>query len=144
MAVYVTEYDWMWLPTGLNLSPAECRVYAYIYGLTKSKHAKLKGYNGSVRQLAKDLGLDDSGVSRILRKLQDRGLVSKNKDVYKSADIFRSGADLISSSADSVRESADSVSSPLTTPLYINNKREREYKTAGHRNVISSFFCIIS
>ena len=135
MATFVKEYDWMWLPSGLNLSPAECRVYAYIYGLTESKHSKTKGYNGSVRQLAKVLGLDDSGVSRILRKLQDKQIVLTNEGVFTSADIFRnsadsvrSGADLISSDADSVRESADSVPSPLTTPLYkeIKERENRE------------------
>ena len=135
----------MWLPSGLNLSPAECRVYAYIYGLTESKHSKSKGYNGSVRQLAKALGLDDSGVSRILRKLQDKQLVLTNEGAFMSADIFRSsadsvrsGADLISSGADSVRESADSVPSPLTTPLYkeINKEMERDNNIA--RNTIAT------
>ena len=138
MATFVKEYDWMWLPSGLNLSPAECRVYAYIYGLTESKHSKTKGYNGSVRQLAKTLGLDDSGVSRILRKLQEKQFVLTNEGTYVSADIFRSSvdsvrssADLISSGADSVRESADSVSSPLTTPLY------KEYKERENREEIT-------
>ncbi len=137
----------MWLPSGLNLSPAECRVYAYIYGLTegrvynyingrltKCKPSTTKGYKGSVRQLAKTLGLDDSGVSRILRKLQDKQLVLTNDGAFMSADIFRSsadsvrsGADLISSDADSVRESADSVR-PLNNPLYkeINKEENRE------------------
>ena len=135
----------MWLPSGLNLSPAECRVYAYIYGLTESKHSKTKGYNGSVRQLAKTLGLDDSGVSRILRKLQEKQFVLTNEGTYASADIFRSSADsvrssadLISSGADSIRESADSISSPLTTPLYkeINKEMERDNNIA--RNTIAT------
>lgn len=125
MAVYVTEYDWMWLPTGLNLSPAECRVYAYIYGLTKSKHAKTKGYNGSVRQLAKDLGLDATGVSRVLRKLQDDKRITSANGVFRSVDIFHTSVDSVHTGVDSVYESVDSVRSPLTTPLY-NNIKERE------------------
>ena len=116
----------MWLPTGLNLSPAECRVYAYIYGLTESKHAKVKGYNGSVRQLAKDLGLDAGGVSRILHKLQADNRIIESKGVYRSVDIFNSSVDSVNAGVDSVNESVDSVNSPLTTPLYINNIKERE------------------
>lgn len=115
----------MWLPTGLNLSPAECRVYAYIYGLTESKHSKNKGYNGSVRQLAKDLGLDPTGVSRALRKLQEDNRITADKGVYKSVDIFHTRVDSVHTGVDSVHESVDSVYSPLTTPLY-NNIKESE------------------
>ena len=32
MTLFVREYSWMW--TDLHLSLAECRVYAYIYGLS--------------------------------------------------------------------------------------------------------------
>ena len=101
----------MWLPSGLNLSPAECRVYAYIYGLTESKHSKTKGYNGSVRQLSNDLGLNAGGVSRILRKLQNDNRIVLTEGVYRSVELFN--------------KSVDSVNSPLTIPLYKENK-ERE------------------
>ena len=37
----------MWSQLGLSL--AECRVYAYIYGLTNSKHREAKGFSGSKR-----------------------------------------------------------------------------------------------
>ena len=125
MAVYVTEYDWMWLPTGLNLSPAECRVYAYIYGLTKSKHAKTKGYNGSVRQLANDLGLNAGHVSRILRKLQEDERIIIEKGVYKSVALDNSSVALCNDSVALSNESVALCNSPLTTPLY-NNIKERE------------------
>lgn len=128
----------MWLPSGLNLSPAECRVYAYIYGLTESKHSKTKGYNGSVRQLAKTLGLNDGGVSRILRKLQNDNRITLTNGAYRSAELFSVGADSVSSSAenisscaDLISESADSVNSPLTTPLY------KEYKERENREEIT-------
>ena len=32
MTLFAREYSWMW--TDLHLSLAECRVYAYIYGLS--------------------------------------------------------------------------------------------------------------
>ena len=126
MATFVKEYDWMWLPTGLNLSPAECRVYAYIYGLTKSKHAKTKGYNGSVRQLAKDLGLGLGHTSDTLRKLQKDNRITLTDGVYKSVPLQNIGVPSQNSSVPSQNESVPSQNSPLTTPLYINNKKERE------------------
>ena len=131
MAVFVKEYDWMWLPTGLNLSPAECRVYAYIYGLTESKYSKTKGYNGTVRQLANDLGLDHGGVSRILHKLQNDNRIRLTNGVYRSVDLITgsgdtitNGGDIITDNGDTITESGDSVT-PLNNPLYKENK-ERE------------------
>ena len=145
MATFVKEYDWMWLPSGLNLSPAECRVYAYIYGLTESKHSKTKGYNGSVRQLAKDLGLGLSHTSRTLRKLQNDNRIILTEGVYQSAALSSesaalnsSSAALNSSSAALSSESAALNSSPLTTPLYkeINKEMERDNNIA--RNTIAT------
>ncbi len=129
MEIYVREYSWMWSKLGLSL--AECRVYAYIYGLTNSGKGKTKGYQGSVRALASVLGLNDGGVSRILRTLQDKQLITKTGDVYKSAESISVSAesisvsaDTISVSADTISVSADSVNSPVP-PIYIN-KKERE------------------
>ena len=124
----------MWLPSGLNLSPAECRVYAYIYGLTESKHSKTKGYNGSVRQLATDLGLDPTGVSRILRKLQSDNRVLLTEGVYRSVDLFHNSVDSVHTDVDSVHTDVDSVHKsvdsvyPLNNPLYkdINREENRE------------------
>ncbi len=145
MATFVKEYDWMWLPSGLNLSPAECRVYAYIYGLTESKHSKSKGYNGSVRQLAKDLGLNHGHVSRILRKLQDDNRIILTGEVWASVALSTtSGAlntddgALNTTSGASSTESGALCNSPLTTPLYkeINKEMERDNNIA--RNTIAT------
>ena len=145
MATFVKEYDWMWLPSGLNLSPAECRVYAYIYGLTESKHSKTKGYNGSVRQLAKDLGLNPGHVSRILRKLQSDNRVTLTGEVWASVVLNNSSVALCNDSValnnTSValsNESVASCNSPLTTPLYkeINKEMERDNNIA--RNTIAT------
>ena len=135
MDIYVKEYAWMWQRLGLSL--AECRVYAYIYGLTTSTKAKQKGYKGSVRALAQMLGMDDGGVSRILRRLQDRQLIILANGVYTSADIISDSADsvsgsadTISSSADTISENADSVSSPVPPIKEINKEMERNNKIA--------------
>ena len=145
MATFVKEYDWMWLPSGLNLSPAECRVYAYIYGLTESKHSKTKGYNGSVRQLAKDLGLNPGHVSRILHKLQDDNRIVLTGEVWASVALNNSSVALCNdsvalnnTSVASSNESVASCNSPLTTPLYkeINKEMERDNNIA--RNTIAT------
>ena len=133
MDIYVKEYAWMWQRLGLSL--AECRVYAYIYGLTTSTKTKQKGYKGSVRALAQMLGMDDGGVSRILRRLQDRQLIILANGVYTSADIISDSADTISdsadtisSSADTISENADSVSSPVPPIKEINKEMENKEK----------------
>lgn len=138
MATFVKEYDWMWLPSGLNLSPAECRVYAYIYGLTESKHSKTKGYNGSVRQLATDLGLNAGHVSRILRKLQNDNRITLTGEVWASVALNNTSVALCNESValnnTSVAPSNESVAScnsPLTTPLY------KEYKERENREEIT-------
>lgn len=135
----------MWLPSGLNLSPAECRVYAYIYGLTESKHSKSKGYNGSVRQLAKDLGLSLGKTSGALKKLQADNRITLTEGVYQSVQIMNGSVHLMNDSVQkmndsvqSVNESVQSVNSPLTTPLYkeINKEMERDNNIA--RNTIAT------
>ena len=115
----------MWLPSGLNLSPAECRVYAYIYGLTESKCAKTKGYNGSVRQLARSLGLSLGTASTVLRDLQEEQLISKQDGVYKSVQS-------VNSSVQPMNESVQLLNP--RTPIYINNKkREGDDETRHQR-----------
>ena len=110
----------MW--TELGLSPAECRVYGYIYGLTNAKHSKEKGYKGSVRQLAKDLGLDDGGVSRTLRKLLNDNRIVLADGRYMSAENISSSAENISVNAENISKSADCVSSPYN-PLYNRSQK---------------------
>lgn len=154
MATFVKEYDWMWLPSGLNLSPAECRVYAYIYGLTESKQSRAstrtqpfgrKGYNGSVRQLANDLGLNAGHVSRILRKLQNDNRITLTGEVWASVALNNSSVALCNESValnnTSVAPSNESVAScnsPLTTPLYKEINKEMERDNTIARNTIAT------
>ena len=137
----------MWLPSGLNLSPAECRVYAYIYGLTESKQSRAstrtqpcgrKGYNGSVRQLAKDLGLGLGHTSRTLRKLQENNRITLTEGVYQSVPLQNIGVPSGNDSVPSQNDSVPSENSPLTTPLYkeINKEMERDNNIA--RNTIAT------
>ena len=135
----------MWLPSGLNLSPAECRVYAYIYGLTESKHSKTKGYNGSVRQLAKDLGLSLGKTSGALKKLQEENRITLTEGIYQSVQIMNDSVHLVNGSVQkmndnvqSVNESVQSVNSPLTTPLYKEIDKEMERDNNIARNTIAT------
>ena len=70
MTLFVREYSWMW--NDLRLSLAECRVYAYIYGLT---HGEKGGYDGSKRHLAELLGLDEKSVRNVLNTLTEKNLI---------------------------------------------------------------------
>ena len=115
MEIYVREYSWMWSKLGLSL--AECRVYAYIYGLTNSGKGKTKGYQGSVRALADALGMDSGYTSRILRALQERDLIHKTGGVYASATIDNTSATIDNTSA--------TIDNSPEPPIYIN-KKERE------------------
>ena len=114
MEVQVHEYAWMWQRLGLSL--AECRVFAFIYGLTKSK--KYGGYDGSKRQLALLLGLDVSGTKKILDKLIDTNLISYLDGKWVSVES-------VQTSVESVQTNMESVQSPHT-PQYnnINNKNK--------------------
>ena len=79
MTLFVREYSWMW--TDLRLSLAECRVYAYIYGLS---HGEKKGYDGSKRHLAELLGLNAGAVKRILDTLEEKHLIVYTDGVWRS------------------------------------------------------------
>ena len=111
----------MWQRLGLSL--AECRVYAYIYGLTTSTKAKQKGYKGSVRELASALGISRTSVSDILRLLQQKNLIACDNDVYHSVN----SADTSVNSADKSVNSADSPVPPIKE---INKEMERNNKIA--------------
>ena len=114
MGLYVKEYAWMWQRLGLSL--AECRVYAYIYGLTTSNRAEQKGYKGSERALAKMLGLSRTSVNDTLRLLQQKNLIACDNDVYHSVN-----------SADTSVNSADSPVPPIKE---INKEMERNNNIA--------------
>lgn len=115
MPIFVKEYDWMW--NELGLSPAECRVYGYIYGLTNAKHSKEKGYKGSVRQLAKDLGLGLGHTSVTLRKLQSDKHIVLTDGVYTSVLLQNISVPSENGSVPSQNGSVPSQNSPHT-PLY--------------------------
>ena len=112
MEIYVKEYAWMWQRLGLSL--AECRVYAYIYGLTNSTKTKQKGYKGSVRALAQMLKLDATGTSRILTDFINRGLIQLIDGIYTSVE--------------SVHTSVESVHSPVPPIKEINKEMENKEK----------------
>ena len=125
----------MWQRLGLSL--AECRVYAYIYGLTTSNRAEQKGYKGSERALAKMLGLSRTSVNDTLRLLQQKNLIACDNDVYhsvNSADTDVNSADTGVNSADASVNSADtdvnSADSPVPPIKEINKEMERNNNIA--------------
>ena len=121
MTLFVREYSWMW--EQLKLSLAECRVYAYIYGLT---HGEKGGYDGSKRHLAELLGLDEKSVRNVLNTLTEKNLILRTDGLWRSAELVRSsGADLVRENAEILRENADLVRSPHT-PLYNNIKDKKQ------------------
>ena len=121
MTLFVREYSWMW--DQLKLSLAECRVYAYIYGLS---HGEKKGYDGSKRHLAELLGLDAGGVKKILDTLTERHLIVCTDGLWHSVESVNTPTvESVNKSADSVNESVESVNSPHT-PLYIDNKNKKQ------------------
>ena len=111
----------MWQRLGLSL--AECRVYAYIYGLTTSTKAKQKGYKGSVRALASALGISSSSVALILRNLTTRGLIAADNNVYTSVQS-------LDESVQPLDKSVQSVNSPVPPIKEINKEMERNNKIA--------------
>ena len=135
MDIYVKEYAWMWQRFGLSL--AECRIYAYIYGLTTSTKAKQKGYKGSVRALAQMLGIDAGGTSVILRKLTEQGLLMLNNGIYTSVESVNTSDESVNTSDESVNTSDESVNtsdesvnSPVPPIKEINKEMERNNNIA--------------
>ena len=133
MDIYVKEYAWMWQRFGLSL--AECRIYAYIYGLTTSTKAKQKGYKGSVRALAQMLGIDAGGTSVILRKLTEQGLLMLNNGIYTSVESVNTSDESVNTSDESVNTSDESVNtsdesvnSPVPPIKEINKEMENKDK----------------
>ena len=135
MDIYVKEYAWMWQRLGLSL--AECRVYAYIYGLTNSTKTKQKGYKGSVRALADMLGLNAGGTSVILRKLTEHGLLMLNNGIYTSVESVNTNDYSVNTNDYSVNASDYSVNtndysvnSPVPPIKEINKEMERNNNIA--------------
>lgn len=133
MTLFVREYSWMW--DRLNLSLAECRVYAYIYGLS---HGEKKGYDGSKRHLAELLGLDAGGVKKILDTLTEKHLIVCADGVWHSVESVNTPTvESVNESADSVNKSVESVNSPHT-PLYIDNNNKK--KQADMQTLFEKFW----
>ena len=133
MTLFVREYSWMW--NDLRLSLAECRVYAYIYGLT---HGEKGGYDGSKRHLAELLGLDEKSVRNVLNTLTEKNLILRTDGLWRSAELVRSsGADSVRENAEILRENADLVRSPHT-PLYIDNNNKK--KQADMQTLFEKFW----
>ena len=121
----------MW--NDLHLSLAECRVYAYIYGLS---HGEKGGYDGSKRGLAKALGLSEACVRDTLNALKEKSLISYTNGLWQSESrttednahsVRTDDAQSVRESANSVRESAHSVRPPKN-PLYNNIKERKDMK----------------
>lgn len=126
MTLYVKEYEWMW--NDLRLSLAECRVYAYIHGLT---HGAKRGYDGSKRKLAELLGLNAGATKRVLDALTEKHLIVCTDGIWQS--VATNNTEGVASNNESVASSNESVASNNSphTPLYnnINNKKEASVLT---------------
>lgn len=120
MEVQVHEYAWMWQRLGLSL--AECRVFAFIYGLTKSK--KYGGYDGSKRQLAAMLGLNAGATKRVLDNLIEKQLIVFEENKWRSVASDNIGVVLNNESVALDNESVALDNSPHT-PLYNNINKNK-------------------
>lgn len=132
MTLFVREYSWMW--TDLHLSLAECRVYAYIYGLT---HGEKKGYDGSKRHLAELLGISTSATKNILDALVEKHLIACTGGLWHS--VHSENTDSVHSENENVRSQNENVLSENSphTPLN-NNIKDR--KQADMQTDFDKFF----
>ena len=113
MTVFVREYSWMW--DDLQLSLAECRVYAYIYGLS---HGEKRGYDGSKRHLAELLGLPKSTACKALDTLTDKHLIVNTDGLWQSVQqVDSSSVPTVDNNVPLMDKSVPPVDSPHT-PLY--------------------------
>lgn len=133
MTLFIREYSWMW--TDLRLSLAECRVYAYIHGLS---HGDKKGYNGSKRHLAELLGLNAGAVKRILDTLEEKHLIVCTDGVWHS--VATNNTESVATDNENVVSDNESVATNNSphTPLYnnITDKKQADMQT----NLFEKFF----
>ena len=121
MNIFVREYSWMW--DRLKLSLAECRIYAYIYGLS---HGEKGGYDGSKRHLAELLGLPKSTACKSLDTLMEKHLIVCADGIWQSVpQVDSSGVPAVDKSVPAVDKSVPPVDSPHT-PLYIDNNNKKK------------------
>ena len=133
MTLFVREYSWMW--NDLRLSLAECRVYAYIHGLS---HRDKKGYNGSKRHLAELLGLSVGTVKLVLDTLTEKHLIACTDGVWYSVQSSNTECvQPLNESVQPLNENVQSSNSPHT-PLYnnIKDKKQADMQT----NLFEKFF----
>ena len=121
MTLFVREYSWMW--DRLKLSLAECRIYAYIYGLS---HGEKKGYDGSKRHLAELLGLSTSATKNILDALMEKHLIVCTDGLWQSVRL--ENTDSVHPENESVHPKNENVLSKDAphTPLYIDNNNKKK------------------
>ena len=132
MTLFVREYSWMW--EQLKLSLAECRVYAYIYGLS---HGEKPGYNGSKRHLAELLGLNAGAVKRILDTLEEKHLIVCTDGVWKS--VATNNTDSVATDNESVVSNNESVASD-NSPYNPLNNNIKDKKSSDMKTVFEKFF----
>lgn len=132
MTLFVREYSWMW--NDLRLSLAECRVYAYIYGLT---HGEKKGYNGSKRHLAELLGLNAGAVKRILDTLKEKHLIVNTEGLWQS--VATNNTEAVATDNESVVTDNENVATNNSphTPLYIDDNK---IKKASMQTIFDKFW----
>ena len=118
----------------LKLSLAECRVYAYIYGLS---HGEKHGYNGSKRHLAELLGLPKSTACKSLDTLMEKHLIVCTDGIWSSVpQVDSSSVPTVDKSVPLMDKSVPPVDSPHT-PLY-NNVKDK--KTSDMKTDFEKFF----
>lgn len=132
MTLFVREYSWMW--EQLKLSLAECRVYAYIYGLS---HGEKHGYNGSKRHLADLLGLNAGAVKRILDTLEEKHLIVCTDGVWQS--VATNNTDSVATDNESVVLNNESVASS-NSPYNPLNNNIKDKKSSDMKTVFEKFF----
>lgn len=121
MTLFVREYSWMW--DRLNLSLAECRVYAYIYGLS---HGEKGGYDGSKRHLAELLGLPKSTAFDALDTLKEKHLIVYTDGLWHSVRL--PDIESVRQTPESGRPTDENGRQPDSphTPLYIDNNNKKK------------------
>ena len=132
MTLFVREYSWMW--EQLKLSLAECRVYAYIYGLS---HGEKHGYNGSKRHLAELLGLPKSTACKCLDTLMEKHLIVCTDGIWQSVpQVDSSSVPTVDENVPQMDKSVPPVDSPYN-PL---NNNIKDKKSSDMKTVFEKFF----
>ena len=133
MTLFVREYSWMW--TDLHLSLAECRVYAYIHGLT---HGAKGGYDGSKRHLAELLGLSTSATKTILDALMEKHLIVCTDGIWQS--VRSENTDSVHSENENVHSTNENVLSENSPYNPLNNNITDKKQADMPTDLFEKFF----